>query len=987
MRRPYFIFTTLLLVVLLLSSLPALPARADEPPPLRNAFRAEDDGLVAETGRLRAELTASGLPFLPSLGPDAPPAHLNFRLQEIRRGDNLLYTADDTPPVLQDQADHAAYARPGGILEVYWTLDYAIEQTFVLARPVDGTGDLVFVGAISTNLVPAQTGLLSGPARFPVDEVVELTYGPATVLDASGRSAPVALWLEAGQVRLVVPGDWLSAAQYPVVVDPLLGVAATNVSNDTAYDQKTPVIGDAVNEPRFLVAWADNRNGNWDIYGQCLNDDGNLDGTLRIIDNSANGQTAPAIGSDHTNDQYMVAYESTVNGNTDVYAKILDQNGDWIADVILDNGADAQSTPAVAFDTANTRYISAWVDGAAGNADIHARSVSADGSLDFERTVIETAADQFAPAVAYDVANARSLFAWQENGNLYARTCDLGADTCADIVEVAVTADAEQNPSLAYNERDGQLLVVYERVSGGQTYIYGQRLEWNGSNYAALSGSGVRLSPAISLYTHTSPQVAYMPGTNDYVVAWRVGSGEIEVQQVSNAGEAGAFTASLAGTAGDAYPRQAPAIVATTNGRVQYVAVWQQEDDGATPGMRQQEVYARRLDTSFAVATGADYDRYASAAYDPTNNQYLVAWVHQAAGTSSYSIYGRLYSDQGVTGPSTIVICGSGDGCTYAARKWVDVAYDLNKGRFLAVWEDERLDGGNIYGREVNADGAARGTPFVISGAASAQGQPALAYDNVGQQYLVTWQDRRSGSSLDIYGARVIPQLVGNPTVSPLSAAIATNVADELAPDVAANPAQEGNRFFTVWYRDGGVYGRFISNVGDPQPATLTVIRPDLIPKYPGALPRPTVAYLAADGYNRFLTIDAVYVNSGGITGLYARLVNYDGTLVGDDPFQVGTETFTSVGGNVAPMVSLDGGLYMLAWWGSEAFTNDAMRGCRVQTDGAIPTEDAPTSLYGRELGRGSDLYSVPALACSGSRCLAVRWAAQEDIYAGFVYR
>jgi hypothetical protein len=70
------------------------------------------------------------------------------------------------------------------------------------------------------------------------------------------------------------------------------------------------------------------------------------------------------------------------------------------------------------------------------------------------------------------------------------------------------------------------------------------------------------------------------------------------------------------------------------------------------------------------------------------------------------------------------------------------------------------------------------GGGLAISTAANSQYSPALAFDGV--NYLVAWEDYRSGTNYDIYGARVSP---AGSVFEPF--ALATSGTDERSPAVA----------------------------------------------------------------------------------------------------------------------------------------------------------------------------------------------------------
>jgi hypothetical protein len=91
---------------------------------------------------------------------------------------------------------------------------------------------------------------------------------------------------------------------------------------------------------------------------------------------------------------------------------------------------------------------------------------------------------------------------------------------------------------------------------------------------------------------------------------------------------------------------------------------------------------------------------------------------------------------------------------TAVSSQWVPaVAFDGTN--LLVVWQDDRGgDYSDIYGARVTPSGALLDSSGIaVSTAAGRQDVPAVAFE--GANFLVVWQDERSGCYSDIYGARV----------------------------------------------------------------------------------------------------------------------------------------------------------------------------------------------------------------------------------------
>jgi phosphoribosylformylglycinamidine (FGAM) synthase PurS component len=184
-----------------------------------------------------------------------------------------------------------------------------------------------------------------------------------------------------------------------------------------------------------------------------------------------------------------------------------------------------------------------------------------------------------------------------------------------------------------------------------------------------------------------------------------------------------------------------------------FLVVW--EDLRGGGGGEQSDIYGARvtpggavLDSQgFCVSQAVNEQRGLALGFDGAN--FLVVWTDERSGMD-WDIYGARVTPQGeVLDPQgTVVSRAIGD--QFAPALGFDGA------NFLVAWVDPR--GGHewaIYGARMTPQGAVLDPEgFVISQVADDQGGPALGFD--GANFLVVWQDRRSGSP-DIYGVRVTP--------------------------------------------------------------------------------------------------------------------------------------------------------------------------------------------------------------------------------------
>ena len=259
----------------------------------------------------------------------------------------------------------------------------------------------------------------------------------------------------------------------------------------------------------------------------------------------------------------------------------------------------------------------------------------------------------------------------------------------------------------------------------------------------------------------------------------------------------------LAAEAATPAPSDQSSPAAVSNGDITLV-VWQDRRNGAD-----YDVYGSRINSAGAVldtiliSSAPGNQTQPAVACDGTT--FLVVWSDFRSGLTS-DIYGARVSASGaVLDPQGIPICT-------AAMHQGQPAAASNGDGFLVVWQDFRsAASADIYGARLSGTGAVLdSTGLVISQGVNSELNPAVAANSTG--YLVVWQDKRRGSSYDIFGARVT---TGGAINDPAGLAISTAAGDQINPAVSGN----GSDFLVVWqdFRSGSsfdIYGAVVTGVG-----------------------------------------------------------------------------------------------------------------------------------------------------------------------------
>ncbi len=162
-----------------------------------------------------------GFTFVPYLGGGYPHNQpLSWRTTDVTVGGRSITDAT------QQDHEHSEfiyeYSSPG-VIERYEVRAEGVEQTFTIASDPKLAGDLVVVGAVTTQLLAEAVDRRHGEITFYDKEGAAIAhYGAATAFDASGRHTVVETSWDGQAISLTVPGSWLAKATYPVTIDPLL---------------------------------------------------------------------------------------------------------------------------------------------------------------------------------------------------------------------------------------------------------------------------------------------------------------------------------------------------------------------------------------------------------------------------------------------------------------------------------------------------------------------------------------------------------------------------------------------------------------------------------------------------------------------------------------------------------------------------------------------------------------------------------------------
>ena len=357
------------------------------------------------------------------------------------------------------------------------------------------------------------------------------------------------------------------------------------------------------------------------------------------------------------------------------------------------------------------------------------------------------------------------------------RISDMGpdGDSLFDAVE----------PKVAYNATDNEFLVVWEAddnqdgVIDDETEIFGQRLSAAGApsgtndfRITTVGGSGDGSTDA------KNPDVAWNSTDNEYLVVFQgvIGAGDREILgQVLNAdgtNKGAAFRLSDAGPEGNSgFLALNPAVTynATEN---EYLVVWKADRDTVDDEL---EIFGQRVtaagaeigDNDFRISSqgpdgNGDFDaNNPNVNWNSVDNEYLVVW-HGVRAPGETEIYGQRLSKAGADLGGDFRISHQPPDDADIDAQDPSVAYSATTGRYLVVWEGQRIaDEAEIYGQRLSNTGAELAGDFKISAQDPADPDidavnPSVVWASASDQFVVVWQgDTVTPGEEEIFHARV----------------------------------------------------------------------------------------------------------------------------------------------------------------------------------------------------------------------------------------
>ena len=374
---------------------------------------------------------------------------------------------------------------------------------------------------------------------------------------------------------------------------------------------------------------------------------------------------------------------------------------------------------------------------------------------------------------------------------------------------VIAARDNEQYlPSVAYNWKHDEYLVVWQNKWGASQDIWAQRVTGQGE---LLSWFDVGPTAPLNPYSNDriQPSVAYDPVNDRYLVVWAYdifGDGsDWDIHGIFvnwNGPIPGLHQFNIC----DWTTQQANPKVAYSRAQEEFMIVWTTNHPSVPAYISGRRMVAANgtfptSGSDFTISHPSQVRIHPEIAYNLARNEYLVVY------DNSLDVFGTRF-----TGPGSPLAGGEfGIAGWPGDEELPSVAACPDTDQYLVAWQNNQPD---IYARFINGDGSLDGGPLHLDFTSVAEIKPNVTCNAAGDQFLAVWQQQYS-SLTGPHGIR--GQFVNNDKTLGLPFAIVTPRSGVTAE--FTTPAVTGGNvnYLAVWEHDRAgtpfqdIYGRLIT--------------------------------------------------------------------------------------------------------------------------------------------------------------------------------
>jgi len=302
-----------------------------------------------------------------------------------------------------------------------------------------------------------------------------------------------------------------------------------------------------------VFTWEDKRDGKTNIYAQSVTNNGtvlwNING-IPVCD-ASDDQEYPAAVSDKT-ENIVFVWQDKREGSFDIYAEKLSANGKslWKGNGITVNasiGSVSQQGPKLIFEPLDKAYIITWEDSRNGYSDIYAQKVDEKGNLKWDIdgvAVCQASGLQTNPQIIQD-GRGNVIVVWEDlrspqSSKIYAQKLNKYGKQMwqKNGIEICHAESSQSKPKII-SDGKGRAMVIwsdYRSLDRGQD-IYIQKISPNGDLLFGEDGIAVCLATCDQDFPEFIPD-----GAGGAIIVWtdyRGGSAnsDIYAQRIDEDGE------------------------------------------------------------------------------------------------------------------------------------------------------------------------------------------------------------------------------------------------------------------------------------------------------------------------------------------------------------------------------------------------------------------------------------------------------------------
>jgi hypothetical protein len=276
----------------------------------------------------------------------------------------------------------------------------------------------------------------------------------------------------------------------------------------------------------FIIAWYDDRNGNFDIYAQRYSSSGTpLDSNFRVNDDVGTAKQWFLAIAMNDSCNFVITWEDYRNANCDIYAQRFNSSGNPLSSnfkVNDDAGTHLQYSPDVSIDNLGN-FVITWEDYRNANCDIYAQRYSSSGtplSSNFKVNTDAGTAYQYDPEIAME-GSGNFVITWDDerNGNLdiYSQRYNSSGTPLGSNFKVNTDAGTTEkwHPTIAM-DGSGNFVIAWDDYHPDvYSDIYAQRYNASGTPL----GSNFKVNDSIANCYDQTPPIA-MDNSGNFIICW-----------------------------------------------------------------------------------------------------------------------------------------------------------------------------------------------------------------------------------------------------------------------------------------------------------------------------------------------------------------------------------------------------------------------------------------------------------------------------------